>query len=565
MHALLMIVLGLASLAPRAATQLSPDEFLEPGAFVVDAALLAEAASWLPERPRHHAPWLSPEVDATLVLEEPSFVQVVFLREDTDRRHALGYFTYVEDGGQLTILDRQLVFPDLSRADKGTLLPGDAVTLRTALGDPRLFAAGTRIGFFVAAHGATAKPFKKWDASLATLPSSDPASNGLIGDGIFSTIDAFNPEAGSANLDLARHAALLDVGIWFQGGVSELLLGFETLDRRAPFADHDFNDVLLVVRVDAVDDTKLLTLAPGDPDGDGLFASDDAFPDDPERAEVLRVPSSGLNLLGLDHGYPAAGDGDVNDAVIGWSARMVRDADAAVKEIVLDVHLLARGTDAVQRLGLHLPGLPADATGEVRVERFTRPAESAGVLEPLMSVEDLIDVHERRIETLIPYTHQALEAIEGLPSVNTSAREVQRPAAASRLHILFDEAVPAELLGAPPWDPYWLIITGLGPADVHLPGVDAFADRPVGLPAETGPSAFLDDAGWPWLQELPTNGRFPLEGVPIETLYPRVYKWALSHGEKLPDWGRKPRTKRGSLPLSDYLVGRPWSLATHLP
>ncbi|GJM22438.1 MAG: hypothetical protein DHS20C15_23530 [Planctomycetota bacterium] len=560
MFRLRALIVATVFVAPLSA-QLDPLGFVTPGAYDLSNGALESVADLLPEFPRAHAAWLDPDVNAELVLTQDSFVELVFVREDADRKHAIGHFTHSAGGA---VLDRQLDFPDLSLADKGKLNPGDAVTLRDAAGDVRLFPAGTRLGFFLAAHGAKHPFIKKWDPLTATLPYGDPAANGAVGDGVFSTLDAHNPEMAGGESDRARHAALIEVPGLLPGGKPTFVLGFEAVDRREAHADHDFNDVIAIVRLNAVDTDDILTLDDGDADGDKLDQSEDAFPTDAQRGSVLRVPGHGLRLMGLDEEYPDAGDGDMNDTVLGWAARLVLDATGDVKEIVFDAHLLARGSQNDHQLGLHFPGLPGGTNGSVSVERFAGSASAPLESAPAMTVAQLIS-NGRRLETLLPSSASALPVLPGLSGVNTSDGSVEAFAASSRLHIEFNSPVSLDALGAPPWDLYWLVDTPQGLADVHRPGFDAFGDRPAGLPTEAGASAFLDDEGWPWLMELPRQQRFAREGQPVEALYPKFFKWALDKGASAPDWPAKLRANKGSQHASAYLLARDFTLADDLP
>jgi LruC domain-containing protein len=545
---------------PAAAGSLGDDAFID--SFIpVDAAALATIGAALPEVPNAGLCLADDAYEPALVLDAEGTVQVTFVWEGSDRRNTLGYFTYTS--APLTIVDRQLVFPNASLPDKpgqGVLATGETVTLRDASGFIRTFPAGTKIGFFLVNDGAKkSKAVKQWDAPTAELPFADPAANGDEAGGLFTTLDALNPEQAVGRADVSRHAVLVPVPGLLPVEGETLLLGFEQTDRTDPRCDHDFNDLIVAVTTPDADTSALPDLPTGDPDGDGASGTDDAWPDDPLRAALTRVPASGFQLLALDDGYPAAGDGDGNDAVLAWAFSLVTDGDGDVRDVLGELHLLARSADTDHALGLHLPGLPDGSAGGLRVERFTGPADEPGVQEPLVMLADLISEQDKRIETLLPSTATALPAPEGALGVNTGEGELV-PAASTRLRLTISPPVDPETLGPAPWDLYWLVDTTAGTADVHLSGEPGFADRPAGLPDESGAGAFQDDLDRPWLLVLPWVDGFPEEGADLSKSFPKLLKWAASHGLDKPTWYAKSRENTLGPGLDELLVDRPWTL-----
>ncbi|MCB9899389.1 MAG: LruC domain-containing protein [Planctomycetes bacterium] len=530
--------------------------------FVPVDAVIADIGRMLPELPDPGAAFLREDVDAELLVQTASTVQVTFVGETSTWRNTLGVFTW--DGADpATIVDRQLVFPD---ASDDVLDPGETVTLRDGSGYVRLFPAGTHLGFFLVADGKKkSKEVKGWDAPGATIPSANAADNAGVGRGLCTTVDALNPETAAGRADVARRAALFSTPSLLGDSVPTFVLGFEAQDRTDPHGDGDFNDVVVLVRGAGLVASGALVLddAAGDDDGDGVPAASDAFPNDPERAQVRRVPSQGFALLALDHGYPEDGDGDFDDAVLAWAFDVVTDADGGVKELLGHFHLLARSLDGSDRFGLHLPGLPPGATGDVRVERFLGDDDGTHELEALLTVEDVVS-DGNRIEILLDDTAAALPAADSEFGVNTG-KAVERSAASVRMLVTFDDPVDAEALGAMPFDPYWMVETGVGEADVHEAGVAGFLSRPPGLPSEDGEDAFLSDSGWPWSLALPAGSRFALEGVPASKVYPWLIPWAASHGQTKSGWTGKMKSKQASLPSAAYLENRPWTIGLPAP
>lgn len=165
----------------------------------VPAAVLADAGALLPESPGSGAVYLSDAYSPNLLLEGDAELSVIFLRDGSEQANSLGYFTYTED--PLVIHERQLVFPRAEALPDGALQTGDTASLTDATGAPRTFSAGTKIGFFLVADGyESSSAVQAWDPSTASLPSTTPNDNvpgPTTGGGVYTTLDAINPEMGS--------------------------------------------------------------------------------------------------------------------------------------------------------------------------------------------------------------------------------------------------------------------------------------------------------------------------------------------------------------------------------
>ena len=349
----------------------------------------------------------------------------------------------------------------------------------------------------------------------------------------------------------------------FLDGNRYLLTGFED-QNRVVGSDNDFNDLVYVLQATpftAVTVENVFTFAPGDPDGDGVTGVADHFPNDPRRARVARTPSTGITMVGLEDEYPAVGDSDYNDCVVGYAFEVVSNAQGGITDILATFHLLARGSVHNHGVGLHLPGLPTGTTGTLQIERFLSDAYASHQVVS-RSLTDLIDRDWRRIADVFPYTMQALPATASPQTIaNTDAMAPGRPAASARVALRFDVAVPADALGLPPYDLWFQIHRG-GLRDVHFPGRSAFAERQAGLPAESGAGSFRDANGYPFLLEIPNTWRFPLERVRIDAAYPQFAQWRNSAGAQARSWYLLPTStaNRVSNAIDQYVPQRDWTV-----
>ena len=98
---------------------------------------------------------------------------------------------------------------------------------------------------------------------------------------------------------------------------------------------------------------------------------------------------------------------------------------------------------------------------------------------------------------------------------------------------------------------------------MHRPGFAAFGGRPSWLPNESGPGSFLDANGAPWVFEVGTDWRFPLETVGIGSVYSRFGSWVTSAGGVDADWYRYVTPGQESFvsdEISTFVTPRAWSL-----
>jgi len=552
------LALGHGRAASPDGTTVIPDEVMQ---------IVAEA---FPEKSNGGAAFVSDVFSPTMTIVQPCTIDAIFLWEGAGFENTIGYYTFQENpDGSITILDRNLIFPNLSFPPKGTMATGDTLTLRNADGTFRTFQPGEHVGFFLVADGWRTEPLvQSWDPLTAPLPAETPRPNLDFGRGCFTSIPQLNPEFAQGAPDLSQHVAMLGVpGIpGFLGGNDFFVFGFEDLNR-AISADDDFNDAIGLIVPSPFDAAvaDVLPFNPSDLDGDGIGGTNDAYPNDATRAFVTRYPTHGQMVWSLEDNYPNLGDADFNDAVVAGSFQVVTDAAGNVKDILGTFHLVARGANFDHRFGLHIPGLPADATGTVRIERFSAAEGVPSTFDPDRTVADIL-ADGKRLADIFPSTQTALPPVSGT-FTNTTNEAPERPAASVAFLMQFDQAIAPGKLGAIPFDPYFSVFRNGEEWDVHLPGNPGFSDRPASLPLESGSKSFLDGNGFPWMLEIPTTWRFPLEHVAISTAYPEFDLWRTSKGETNVDWYLHPAASANtvSLPLTDTLPVRDWGLTLPTP
>jgi len=585
-----LVALAALLAAGSARADITPTMFVDSSQKVtLPSGLLGTIGSTFPEGVHVSSSVISSAYDPSVIMTADAELRVSYLYQGASYKSALGYFTWTTDGTSITVVDRQLIFPYCSGAGN-PLSPGDTVTLRDVNGNPRVFHSGEHVGFFVVAGGWTGSGVSGWNPSSPALPSTNPAlndtvSNGGVAHGVVTTVDALNPENAQGHSELARHAILLKMSHipGALSGFQSVVLGFEDQERTLSNDDNDFNDVMFQVQAftgsgyntpdnSTISTSQLPTFDAGnpDPDGDGVDGLLDYFPNDPTRAFVN---TTNLETLAFEDLYPRIGDADYNDAVVQYQMDLVTDSSNNLKAISGTYHLIARGAGLDHHFGVAIHGLPSTASGTIQVESFsTTAAESMSNQTAMPALQqDGGGNWMIRIDDLIPSTRTALPPVASEnANTNTYFAAPSRNPASVRFLVTFDNAISTSTLGTAPYDPYLLAVHSDGLYDIHRPGSLPFPGRPSGLPAETTSSSFLDPNGYPFALLVPSNWRYPLEGVSIDkggrglpTPYSQFATWRKSSGASSTTWYASPRTNNPACvtnSLSAQVRARPWTL-----
>ena len=172
-----------------------------------------------------------------------------------------------------------------------------------------------------------------------------------------------------------------------------------------------------------------------DADGDGIPDSEDHYPNDPERATVVRVPAEGFYRVAYEDLYPKRGDADFNDYVV--EVFHEQDLNAAGDLVELRSYYTHIAKGAGYNHTLHL-AFPAAISGQATVVRKDAAgAELETVSEALSSGNAL----------------QLLGRSDGtLASSNTARNQDYAPGHSAELTFLPDSPVALATLGKAPYD-----------------------------------------------------------------------------------------------------------------
>ncbi|WP_281615835.1 LruC domain-containing protein [Flammeovirga sp. SubArs3] len=306
-----------------------PDYLTTPD--TVSQDLLDDIDASLPERrpvPTYNPDYLQDINYDTRILQEAD-VWITFVHEGAGYRNTLGYYTYTTGNPPQTTNDIdsiKIIFPNVSyKYSGGQLQTGYKVHLGR-------FDANTSLGWVLIPNG--------WNPSIDNpqYRNSVKYSNYLLNND--------SPEG------FKQHVVALN-----DDSRGLVVLGFEDISR--PGGDNDFNDCMFYLTaspftIDTGDFNDISDAV--DTDGDGLFDHEEDYPEDTERAFDIYINNkSNYSTYGFEDLWPAKGDYDFNDLVIGVKYKKVVDANYFVRDIIMDSKLYAIGGYYRNGFGIEFP------------------------------------------------------------------------------------------------------------------------------------------------------------------------------------------------------------------
>lgn len=477
---------------------------------------------------------ITDDLGANLYFVEDAEVSIAFLHEGAGFLNSVGMFTFdprnkpksakeFYDPNSAGRFNHRILFPNFSAQNSGgALKAGDGLYLGKVK-------AGSAMGFSILANA--------WKSGR--VDPNQSASD------IFYTIKALNPEKADKK-NLNAHTVLLA-----KPDDKIVALGFEDINRERSNSDHDFNDVVMVIKVtpfEALDRSHVNAIDEVvDTDRDGVPDATDAFPTDPTRASRTFYPSAtGYGYLAFEDNWPQKGDYDMNDWVVAYRVAEIRNAANQVTDIQLTYEVEARGAAFDNAFAIHLPGVPSAAIKTVNADGS--PATKIRVNDadatPLATEAGQSEV----VLNLVPSTVGITKTSGGCVFFNTRM-ECPRQ---SPVRIVADIAfqTPQASVGTPPYNPFLFRANSRG-LEIHL------VDHPPTAKANMALFGTADDASdpakgryyrskknLPWALDIPDTWQHPVEYADIGTGYLSFDEWVQSAGQKSADWYAKSKNPK---------------------
>lgn len=271
-----------------------------------------------------------------------------------------------------------------------------------------------------------------------------------------------------------------------------------------------------------------------DADADGVADNLDEYPDDPLRAYNISYPldsSTGWGTLAYEDMWPAQGDYDFNDLVLGYKLSLVLDADMKVKDINGQFQLRAVGATFQNAFAIEFPFASSN------VETLVGNGNSSPYNMPIIEA----DTHF--ILKVISNTNDFVSVPGGDIFWNSQPEQPHYDVIPIDFQMTLSDSY--DMTTAPSWgiwNPYLMVNRVLG-HEVHLPGY------PPTMHADTSLFGMDDDStdpaqnryykttsNLPWALDLPINWRYPIERKQISHAYLGFAPWAESGGAQYPNW-----------------------------
>ncbi|TFF33987.1 LruC domain-containing protein [Mucilaginibacter psychrotolerans] len=488
-------------------------KYLEATSDVITSELLNYVNTSLPEQKsvaQLHPTYLQSSATADLNIVKTADVWITFVSEGAGYLNTLGYYTYPTGNApksEADITKVTYIFPNAS-------LPGSGGNLRSGskvkLGR---FDAGTSIGFVLLANA--------WNGGSKLVDSNAPR---------FYTTTACNPETKE---ELKKHTVLL-----YAQTQNLYLIGIDDQNRQTGGSDNDFNDALFYATsnpVTAISNTNVEVVdSPKDSDGDGVTDVFDQFPTDPTRAYISYYPSkTTFGTVMFEDLWPATGDYDLNDMVVGYQYKTITNAKNNVVEMYANYAVKASGASFVSGFGVQFPFSPSlikSVTGQKLIGNYINQNANGTESKQAKAV-------------IIPFdNYQAIIKRPGGYYINTQNDAPVAKSDTVHIFMSFNSPISASTLGNAPFNPF-LISNQRRGYEVHLPDNTPtdLADLKLFGTAQDNTNAGLgryykSKNAWPYALNFVEPFNYPTEGNAISKSYNYFLQWTKSGGSLHKDW-----------------------------
>ncbi len=267
-----------------------------------------------------------------------------------------------------------------------------------------------------------------------------------------------------------------------------------------------------------------------DTDGDGVPDTLDEYPNDSGKAFNAYFPAQGVfGNVSYEDNWPAQADYDLNDLVIAYNYKMVKNANNQFVQIVAGYKIRAFGAQMDNGFGVSFdfnPSAVGSVTGTVRASNFisdhAKGYENGHTNKTVVVIFDAVNsiFNKSMTNTLVGGTTQ-----------NTDTATV-----------VINLSTPQASIGTAPFN-HFLISNRIRGREVHLKGYapTALADMSLFNTREDKsiPNSgiwYQNGNGLPWAIDIPQRFDYPTEYSDILGAYLKFQDWAQSNGTLYPNW-----------------------------
>lgn len=458
--------------------------------------------------PIYHPNYLQQNLNTDVDIVQTSEVWLTFVHEGAGYKNSLGFYKYPTNNPPTSVSQIDtvyVVFPNASYYNSGGgLHSGNRVSIGT-------FQPGTSIGFVCISNG--------WTGSS-------------VGDG-------YSRLFSDKNLNSQTNPALKQQSIMlFDNSNQQYYVCFEDIQRDQASCDNDFNDLVFYAKanpVTAISNANVPVVDNGiDTDGDGVSDLFDAFPTNPAFAYKNIYPSpQTFGTLAFEDLWPAKGDYDFNDLVVGYQFEQWANAQNKVKEMKCRFTINAIGAHYSHGFGFQLKSSPSSVSKVL----------GSQLVNNLISLSANGTEAGQSKATIIAFDNDY--SLVGRPSGNTmnteNGKAFQKPDTMS-MNITFSNPISNSDLGTAPFNPF-IFTGGNRGKEVHLAGyqptslVNSSYFRT--LQDNTRPSQniyYKTVTNMPFAIDFPDNFVHLKEKNSIHLGYLKFIPWAQSSGSLFSDW-----------------------------
>lgn len=270
---------------------------------------------------------------------------------------------------------------------------------------------------------------------------------------------------------------------------------------------------------------------PVDTDKDGVPDTLDAYPQDPTRSSLIRIPAEGVSTVAYEDLYPSAGDADLNDYVLHIHNEEDLNAAGDVIRLRGTYQHVARGAGYKHTFFIKLPVSVGAKYSRKVVREDGKEVTALNTIN--VSSADLnagVQIHEESNKTT------------SNPNVNPGG--VYKPGHIATIEIVFNSPVKKSAIGNYPYD-IFIKVTNTG-KEIHFPGLYKNAN---------GTDKYLDSNQFPWAILVPGSWKYPYEGLDIrkdtQTGYKEFNLWVASKGTSYKDWYKHITNEAKVFPVPD--------------